>query len=315
VRTDGIPLFLEELTRSLLESDALRQEDHRYVVNRSLPLPAIPSSLHDLLLARFDRVADAKEIAQVAAALGRDFSFELLGVVAGRDDGQLQEALHQLIAAGLILRRGVPPHESFIFKHALMQDAAYSTLLRNQRQELHARIASVLNEQFPGTGENQPELLAHHYSQAGLTEPAIEYWRKAGERALKRSANVEATQHLRHGLALTPALYDAAERQRREFELYLVLGPATRAINGHAAPETLDAFASARDRLGSNATVKETMSVLYGLFGVHFVRRACHRARHSARDGGTGGGPCRPRCDGASRCAARSCPMGNGRVR
>jgi tetratricopeptide (TPR) repeat protein len=277
--TDGIPLFVEELTKSLLEGGVMPEENRRHG-NGSLPPLAIPSSLHDLLLARLDRLAGAKGIAQVASALGRQFSYELLAAVAQWDDHRIQEALNQLAAAGLILRRGVAPHEYFTFKHALVQDAAYSTLLRDPRRGLHARITSVLNEQFPETGANEPEILAHHYTQAGLTDAAIAYWRKAGERALRRSANVEAVQHLTHGLALTPSLSDPAERERRELEFYLVLGPATRAINGHAAPETLNVFAGARDRLGEHATVSEKMSVLYGLFGVHFVRGE-HAAAHA----------------------------------
>jgi len=186
------------------------------------------------------------QIGGIAAAVV-DVSFLLtLAAVAGRSEADLQRALDQLVAAGLIFRRGAPPRASLQFKHALVQDAAYATLLRSRRQELHARIARVLEETFTDIVETQPELLAHHYTQAGLTEQAIGYWQRAGERALERSANREASRHFGHGIELIKSLPPSPDRTRREFRLYLGLGPAIRTIKGHAAPETMDAFTRAR---------------------------------------------------------------------
>ena len=286
-RTDGIPLFIEEMTKSFLESGVLQNEHEHFHFDFLAQPSTIPASLHALLLARLDRLAGAKEIAQVAAALGREFSFDLLSAVVAKPEDQLRDALGQLIDAGLIFRRGSPPRESLIFKHALVQDAAYSTLLRRPRQLLHERIALVLEEQFPDVSNNQPELLAHHFTQAGSTANAIEYWRKAGERALRRSANLEAVKHLTHGLDLVKTLDDNALRERCELEFYLALAPAVRGIKGHAAPETLETFAGARQRLGRHAAVKERMSVLYGLFGVYFVRGEHAKAYAVAREAAT----------------------------
>jgi tetratricopeptide (TPR) repeat protein len=188
---------------------------------------------------------------------------------------------------------------SLQFKHALVQDAAYATLLRSRRQELHARIARVLEEAFPETVETQPELLAHHYTQAGLTEQAIDYWQRAGERALTRSANLEASRHFCQGIELIKSLSPSLERTRREFRLYMGLGPATRAIKGYAAPETQDTFTRARELIDADTSLPEQMLVLYGLWGVHIVRveheagrKAAEQAlRLVARDADTGAEP------------------------
>jgi predicted ATPase len=189
-RADGIPLFTEELTKALLEGGLLREQDGRYLFKGPSPPFAIPSSLHASLLARLDRLAPVREVAQIGAALGREFSYEKLAAVAGRSDDELRDALDQLAGAGLLFRRGTSLRVTFVFKHALIQDAAYSTLLRGQRQALHARIGNMLKDQFPEIAVTEPETLAHHYTQAGLLDIAIDYWRKAGERALRRSAMV-----------------------------------------------------------------------------------------------------------------------------
>jgi predicted ATPase len=226
-RADGIPLFIEELTKALLEGGLLREQNGRYVLDHPLPPLAIPSSLHDSLMARLDRLAPVKEVAQIGAVIGREFSYELLAAIARRTDSQLRDALDQLVRAGLILRRGVPPQASFAFKHALVQDAAYSSLLRSQRQGLHTRIGHVLEEQFPEMALRQPEILAHHYTEGGRVGPAIDYWRRAGERALMRSAIVEATKHLRRGIELLSFLPAGSERDHRELGLTLPLAQAT----------------------------------------------------------------------------------------
>ena len=270
-RTDGIPLFIEELTKSLLESGLLREEETCYALAGPLPPLAIPSSLQASLLARLDRLMPVKEVVQIGAALGREFSYELLAAVAHHTEAALREALAQLSAAGLVFRRGNLPHASYIFKHALVQDVAYSTLLRSQRQELHARIGKVLEEQFPETAETEPESLAHHFMQAGLNEIALNYWQRAGERALRRSANSEATAHLSNAIGLIGSLPGGSDRNRRELSLQMALGSATRAIKGFAAPETMRVYSRARDLLDETITVKEQISVLYGLWAVNAI--------------------------------------------
>jgi class 3 adenylate cyclase/tetratricopeptide (TPR) repeat protein len=271
-RTDGIPLFVEELTKSLLESGLLREEADGYALTGPLPPLAIPSSLQDSLMARLDRLAPVKEVAQIGAALGREFSYELLAAVARRTDNQLRVALDQLTEAGLVFRRGTPPHATFIFKHALVQDAAYSTLLRSQRKELHARIGRVLEDLYPETAETQPEILAHHFTHAGLIDVAVEYWQKAGERSLQRSANAEASAHLTHAIDLVRSLPAENERNHRELRLQMALGSATRAIKGHAAEETLHVYSRARDLLDDTIAAKEQVAVLYGLWTINVVR-------------------------------------------
>ena len=282
-RADGIPLFTEELTKTLLEGGLLREQDGRYLFEGASPALAIPSSLHASLLARLDRLAPVREVAQIGAALGREFSYEMLAAVAGRSDDELRDALDQLAGAGLIFRRGTSLRATFMFKHALIQDAAYSTLLRSQRQALHARIGSMLTEQFPEIAVTEPETLAHHYTQAGLLEVAIDYWHKAGERALRRSAMVEAVQHLTHGIELTRSLPATPRRDRRELDLHLALGRFIRIVKGMAASETLQVFTRARKLLDESASVTEQMTVLYGLWGVHYVRAEHIEAREVAQ--------------------------------
>jgi tetratricopeptide (TPR) repeat protein len=244
---------------------------------------AIPSSLHASLMARLDRLGPIKAIAQIGAALGREFSYELLFAVADQSHAELDIALRQLTDAGLVFRRGNAPNGSFIFKHALVQDAAYSTLLRGQRKDLHKHISSVMEARFPETEAMQPEILAHHCTQGGLIDAAIVYWRKAGERALRRSAAAEAVQHLSRGIELIHALPATPDRGRRELELHLALGRMIRIVKGMAAPETLQIFSRARDLLDKNATVQEQLNVLYGLWGVHYARAEHIAARDVAQ--------------------------------
>jgi predicted ATPase len=283
-RTDGVPLFVKELTKAVVESGMLTDAGERYTATGPLTPLAIPASLQASLLARLDRLAPVREVAQLGAALGRRFSHELIGAVLAMPQRQLEDALAQLVRAELIYRRGTPPDAEYTFKHALVQDAAYSTLLRNQRQSMHARIASALEERFPDTIERQPELLAHHYTQAGIVDRAIDYWRKAGERALRRSAMLEAVQHLTHAIEITRSLPASPERDRGELNLHLALGRTMRIVKGIAAPETLSEFARARDLLDNkSATMTEQMTVLYGLWGVHWVRAENDAAHEVAR--------------------------------
>jgi len=270
-RTDGVPLYIEELTSMLLESGLLRESEGEYVVERPLPALAIPSSLQASLMARLDRLAPVKEVAQIGAVIGREFSYELLAAVARRPDAQLIAVLDQLIEAGLIFVTGSPPHASYMFKHALVQDAAYSTLLRGRRQDLHERIGQVLKARFPEIEATQPELLAHHFTEAGLDDAAVDYWRKAGERALDRSANAEASSHLSQAIRTLARLPESIERNHRELRLQMALGSTMRALKGHAADETLQVYLRARSLLDETISLKEQMAVLYGAYSVAVV--------------------------------------------
>jgi hypothetical protein len=220
-RTDGVPLFVDELTKAVLEGGSAGMALSR----ADATAPNVPATLHASLMARLDRHGSAaKEVAQVGAVLGREFHYELLAAVAQRNAAELDAALDRLVVAGLAFRRGAPPQATFLFKHALVQDAAYGTLLRGKRQELHGRIAHVLEKQWPETAETQPELLAHHCAQAGLVERAIAYYARAGQRAIARSAMAEAIAQLTKGLELLTSLPDSDSRQRQELELQIALG-------------------------------------------------------------------------------------------
>ena len=240
------------------------------------PAPNVPATLHASLMARLDRLGSAaKEVAQVGAALGREFSYELLAAVAQRNAAELDAALDQLVVAGLAFRRGAPPQASFIFKHALVQDAAYGTLLRGKRQKLHGRVAHVLEEQWPETAETQPELLAHHCAQAGLVERAIAYYARAGQRAVARSAMAEAIAQLKKGLELLTSLPDGASRQRQELELQIALGRALIAAQGYAAPAVGETYARARAVCEQLDRPPEIVPVLYGQCAHTSVKDSC----------------------------------------
>jgi class 3 adenylate cyclase/predicted ATPase len=271
-RTDGVPLFIEELTRTVLESGLLRDAGDRYVTTGPLPPPAIPSTLHDSLMARLDRSAPMREVAQIGAAIGREFRHDLLAAVAPTGTDDVNAALGELVASGLVTRHGTPPHAVYTFKHALVQDAAYQSLLKSRRQPLHARVADVLEQRFPGTAEAQPELLARHFAEAGLPARAISYWRQAGERALARSGTKEALAHLASGLAALGALPQGVERQRLEVELRLALGQMLRAAKGTAAPETEAAFRQAREVCAQAGDDAGLAQALHGLALCHYNR-------------------------------------------
>jgi class 3 adenylate cyclase/predicted ATPase len=252
-KTDGVPLFVEELTRMVLESGLLREREDHYELIGPLPPLAIPTTLHDSLMARLDRLAAVKEVAQLGATLGRTFSYELLQAVTPLDDAALQQALAQLVAAELLYQRGVPPQATYLFKHALIQEAAYQSLLKSTRQKSHQRIAQVLEVQFPETLETQPELLAYHYTEAGLSQQAIGYWQQAGRRAIERSAHVEAIRHLTRGLEVLTTMPETPERLRHELDLQVPLGAAWAQAKGWSTPEVGQAYARARElcqRLG-----------------------------------------------------------------
>src|SRR5262249_43184276 len=264
-RTDGVPLFIEELTKSVVESGLVAEVGDLYTMRgAALPL-AIPTTLHASLLARLDRLAPTREVAQIGVALGRSFSHELISAVAGMPEQQVDDALQQLVRAELVFQRGAPPDAEYTFKHALVQDAAYGTLLRARRQELHGRIATALEDRFPETDDQQPELLAHHCAQAGWIEKAIAYWGRAGRQSLARSAMVESVAQVRKGLNLLAPLPDGPERWRQELDLQRVLGAALLASKGNAAPETGQAYGRARElceRLGDTAALIPVLGAL-----------------------------------------------------
>jgi class 3 adenylate cyclase len=245
-RTDGVPLFIEELTKAVVESGLLVETGDQYVATGPVTALAIPTSLQESLLARLDRLAPTSDVAQIAAALGRQFSHELISAVAAMPRQQLDDALAQLVNAELIFRRGTPPDAEYTFKHALVQDTAYGTLLRSRRQQIHARIAATLEDQFPDVVVAQPALLARHCAEAGLAETAVVFWLKAGEQALARSATTEAAAQLRKGLDALDGLPDGPGRRQQELDLQLALGHALMATKGHSAPEVGESFARAR---------------------------------------------------------------------
>jgi predicted ATPase len=244
-RTDGVPLFVEELTKAVVESGMLSDMGDRYMATGPVTPLAIPASLQASLLARLDRLAPVREVAQLGATLGRQFSHEVIAAVAPMPSAQLDDALAQLVGAALIYRRGTPPDAEYTFKHALVQDAAYDTLLRSRRQQLHARVAATLEERFPEIVAAQPALLAHHCAEAGLSEKAVEYWLAAGRQAWGRSATAEAVALLQRGLTLVPVLPDGERRREVELDLRIALGQALIMNRGWAACGSVNAGKSA----------------------------------------------------------------------
>jgi len=265
-KADGVPLFVEELTKAILESGLLTKDQSSCQLSGSATPLAVPLTLQDSLMARLDRLGPAKEIAQIGAAIGREFSYDLLHAVARIDDTALRDALNRLEAAELVSGRGKPPKAAYLFKHALVQDAAYGTLLREKRRQLHSRIAKALEEHFPGTVETQPELIAHHFAQADLGEKAVGYWLKAGGTAVSRSANLEAITHVRNGLQLLGTMPIDDKRARSELQFQLTLGQALIAARGYTAGETMAAFARAEELVEKIGDSGQRYSALYGIF-------------------------------------------------
>ncbi|HXW28280.1 MAG TPA: adenylate/guanylate cyclase domain-containing protein [Xanthobacteraceae bacterium] len=271
-RADGVPLFLEELTKSVLESDFLEQRDGQYVLSKPLPALAIPTTLQGSLMARLDRSALAKEIAQIGAAIGREFSYALLRAVTAMDEAALNEALGKLEEANLASCRGRPPEATYSFKHALVQDTAYASLLKTRRQALHRQIAEALRDRFSSLAETEPEIIAHHFTQAGLAEIAVEWWTKAGELALRRSAYVEAVSHYDKAIGQAEQLSEGPQSLRRRLRLQIACGQALISARGHGAPETTAAFTRARELAAAIDDPAERFSVYYGLWAGGYVR-------------------------------------------
>jgi tetratricopeptide (TPR) repeat protein len=282
-RTDGIPLFVEEMTKAVLEAESDNTAER---TAESIPssVLAVPASLHASLMARIDRLGPAKEVAQVGAAIGREFSHPLLAAVLRQSESELGSVLDRLIAAGLLFRQGLPPHSTYLFKHVLVQDAAYSALLRSRRLELHARIATILETQFPETAELQPELLAGHYTNAGLIEQAVAYWIKAGQQAISRWAMNEAAAQLCKGLDLIPAMTNESVRDQHELGLQIALGHALIATKGHGAHEPGRAYARARLLCDKLHRTDQLLLILRGQCSYHLVRAELDQADRYAEE-------------------------------
>jgi class 3 adenylate cyclase/tetratricopeptide (TPR) repeat protein len=271
-RADGIPLFVEELTKAVLEAGGGDGDANQIVSSAPLPKLAVPATLQASLMARLDRLGPAaKEIAQIGAAIGREFSYELLAAVARKGDAELRSALDRSSDAGLVFRRGVAPEATFLFKHALVRDAAYGTLLRRQRQELHGRIAAALEREFSAMVKTEPETLAHHCAEAGLAERAIDFYLAAAKRAVAASSNTEAIGHLTKGLALVEMLPASAQRAN-ELRLRFALSAPLVQLRGYGAPEVEAAFARARELCVGLGDSPELFHSLYGLWGYHLLR-------------------------------------------
>ena len=279
-KTDGVPLFVEEFTKAIVESEQLKAVDGHYALTGTFSTLAIPATLQDSLMARLDRLVTAKGVAQYAAVIGRQFSYDLLQAVSQLDEVTLQRELGRLVEAEIVYQRGLPPQSTYVFKHALIQDAASQSLLKSTRQQYHQRIAQVLEAQFPATVDQQPELLAHHCTEAGLIAQAVGYWQKAGQNAVQRSAHVEAISHLRQGLALLQTLPETPEHSQQELLLHIALGASLLATKGYAAPEVEQTYVRARQLCEHLDDPHQLFSVLRGLWQYYHVR-ADFRTAHS----------------------------------
>ena len=265
-KTDGVPLFLEELTKTVLESDFIVDAGDHFSVQGDLPPLAIPASLHDSLAARLDRFSHVKEVAQIGAAIGREFPYALIALTSSTGV-DLAEALDSLLDAGLLFKRGAAPEATYIFKHALVQDAAYQSMLVAKRQLIHAKIAAV--SQFEDIARQQPEIIAQHYASAGLYDKAVTYWKAAGDLALRSSAVVEAVAHLKHGIGDLQRSEIGKNKATTELELQLALGAALIAFKGYAAPETGQAYERAVELCEATGAKEHLAPALYGLALFH----------------------------------------------
>ena len=263
-KTDGVPLFVEELTKTILESGLLTEESDRYALSGKLSGLAIPATLQDSLMARLDRLAKGKPVAQAGAVIGREFNRKLLEPTCGLQPLELNEALDELVDSGLVFRHGNGLSVSFVFKHALVQEAAYESLLRSKRRNLHEHIAEALLHLFPETAEAQPELLAHHYTEANCNETAIKFWLQAGQRAAENSASEEAVAHLSKGLEVLRNLPESSARARQELDFQLALCSPIMIIKGWGAEETAATYARARELCTLLGETMQLQSVLNG---------------------------------------------------
>jgi predicted ATPase/class 3 adenylate cyclase len=279
-KTDGVPLYVEELTKMLLRSALLREDANHYTLTGPLGTVAIPDTLQDALMARLDQLHTAKEVAQVGAVLGREFAYEMLQALVTQDDDTLQAGLAQLVGAELLYQRGRPPRATYRFKHALIQDAAYASLLKSTRQRVHQQIVQLCETRFPEVVATQPEVVARHCTAAGQDEAAIGYWQRAGQRALQGSAHAEAIAHLTQGLAMLTTLPETPARRQQELDLQVALGPALLATQGYAAPEVERAYTQARALCAQLGDTTQLFPVLRGLIVYYLNRGDLQTASH-----------------------------------
>jgi len=277
-KTDGVPLFVEELTKAILESNLVDDTGERYELASALPSLAIPSSLRDSLMARLDRLAPVKEVAQIGACIGREFSDELVALVSPLPRSELTKALEQLTASELVFRRGAGRDATYVFKHALVQDAAYDSLLRSKRAELHATIAQILEQRFPETAQSEPELLATHLTAAGLADKAIPFWLQAGESSLERGAIREAASQLQNGLDILPGLGNTDTRKSLELDLRVAQAMTWTFLKGWAADELFETLTQAWTILEESRTRKHIARVLWGIWAYQLCRGEVERS-------------------------------------
>jgi len=271
-RTDGVPLFVEEMTKSVLESGILREQSGAYVFEGNLPAVAVPSSLQASLVARLDRIAPTRAVVQTSAALGREFSHELLKAVTALPDSELEASLDQLVASELVHRRGAVPHATYAFKHALVQDAAYETIPKSERTAIHRRIVDVIEREFPDIREHHPDVMAYHCTEAALHERAIDFWVRAARIALSRSAGVEAQSQVEMAISLLPKIASGPARRQIEGRLHVALGEALLMTKGFASPEVKTALSRARELVDETSHPIEALVALGGLFNYHLIR-------------------------------------------
>lgn len=272
-KSDGVPLYVEELTKTILESEYLHEEAGQYVLTGALSEVSVPATLQDSLMARLDRVPMAREVAQLGAVLGREFAYEMLLSLSSLEEAILRQGLDQLVGNELLYQRGRLPRARFIFKHALIHDAAYQSLLRRTRQQYHRDVARLLKERFQETVTANPELLAHHYTEAGDLEEAVQYWLKAGQKARDKSANLEALGHFEKGLDVLSGMPDSQQKARLELALQIALGGVTIVTRGHAAKEVETAYNRARALGAQLDDAPEVFSSVFGLWRFFIVCR------------------------------------------
>ena len=269
-KTDGVPIFVEELTRMMLENNP--QTAGQLQPAGDMQELAIPATLQDLLMARLDRLGSVREVAQLGATLGREFIFAVILAISTQDEQALSQDLDTLVDAELLYQRGLPPQAVYTFKHALIQEAAYHSLLRSSRQDYHRRIALLLSENFPELAKTEPELLAHHFTAARLNQQAIVFWRQAGEQAVERSANIEAIRHFEHALSLLDTLPEGPGRTEQELQLRVALGASLLMVKGYAADEVEIHYSRARSLCRQIEDIPQLLSALFGLWSFYLVR-------------------------------------------
>jgi tetratricopeptide (TPR) repeat protein len=283
-KADGVPLYVEELTKAILGSGVLEVRGDAYVLRGALAQLHIPETLQDSLMARLDRAPRLREVAQLGSVLGREFAYDMISALAGIEDEMLQSGLGQLVVDELLYQRGRPPRSRYLFKHALIQDAAYQSLLKRTRQQYHQQVAKLLEDRFPEVASTQPELVAHHYTEANCPAKAIAYWRKAGMAAASKSANLEAIVQFHRGLALVEALSDMRERAERELDLQMALGPALYATGSYSHPDIGQTYARAWELCRQLGDDTRGLTALRGLQLYHLNLLEMEKAQHFAEE-------------------------------